>query len=183
MVLRSIVLMVAVTVVLVIVLGFGAPDTLAQQTSPQEWKTYINPEYKFTMQYPYSGDGKFASRDHGITILDSTSLDILDASTPLLISITPKNGTEDIKPYVESSLRNDLAPNLANVTVFESIHPVSYTNTSGYEYVTYDGKDSLHTNIFLDNGKHIFGFSSFDQKYDYDVDELRKVINSIKFFD
>ncbi len=82
--------------IIVFVMGFEAPHALAQQTSPQEWKTYINPEYKFTMQYPYSGDGKFASRDHRITILDNTSVDILDSSIPLLISITPKNGTEDI---------------------------------------------------------------------------------------
>jgi len=131
------------------------------------------------MQYPYYGEGKFVSRDHGITVLYNTSMDILDSSTPLLISITPKNGTEDIKPYVESSLLNHL-----NVRVFELIHPVLYGNLSGYEYATYNKKDSLlHTNIFLDNGKQIFGFSSFDQIDDYNVDEIRKVINSIKFFD
>jgi hypothetical protein len=147
----------------------------------KEWKTYINPEYKFMMGYPYSGKGNFASNDHGITILGNTTNDILDSSTPLLILITPKNDTEDIKPYVESWLRNDLPSE--NVTVFESIHPVSCANTSGYEYATFNGRDTLDTKIFLDNGKQIFIFSSFDQIYDFKVDEIRKVANSIKFFD
>ena len=113
--------------------------------------------------------------------MGNKTLDILDSNTPLIILITSKNDTRDIKPYVESWLRHDLPSE--NVKVFESIHPVTYGNTSGYEYATYNGKDWVHTNIFLDNCKHIFVFRSSDQIYDWKVDEIRKVTDSIKFFE
>jgi len=164
-----------VTVMVMVSAGFGAPSLA------QEWKTYINPEYNFTIQYPYSGEGNFASNDHGITILGNITNDILDSSIPLIILITSKNDTEDIKPYVESWLRNDL--HSSNITVFESIHPVSYGNMSGYEYATYNEKDSVSTKIFLDDGRQIYVFSSSDQLYDFKLNEIRKVANSIKFFD
>ena len=60
------------------------------------------------MQYAFSGERKFASTDHGITILYKTSMDTLDSSTPLLMSIIQKNGTEDIKSYVETSSPSQL---------------------------------------------------------------------------
>jgi hypothetical protein len=37
-----------VTVVMMLVLGVGAPT----QTLAQEWKTYYNPELKFAFDYP-----------------------------------------------------------------------------------------------------------------------------------
>ena len=158
------------------------PTTLV--TAQQEWKTYINPESNFSMNYPYSGEGKFASSYHGITILDNGSLDILDSDTPFIMFITPKNGSEqDIKPYVQSWLQNDIGFN-NRTTVFEPISPVVYANTSGYEYTLYDGWNGLlRTNIYLDDGKQILSFRSSDSTDDYNLNDFKKVVNSIKFFD
>ena len=160
-----------------------AKSVPVQQDQQQEWKTYVNPEYKFTMQYPYSGEGKFLSNDHGIMI--TTTNDMLDSDTPFLMFITPKNGTGDnIISYVQSWLQDDIRTIDNRTTVFEPIHPIVYANTSGYEYVTYDGWNGLlGTSIFLDNGEHVLGFRSSDSIDDYNLDDFKNVVGSIKFFD
>ncbi|VFJ15188.1 hypothetical protein [Candidatus Nitrosocosmicus franklandus] len=164
-----------VVIVMLVVLGLGAPpSTLAQQ---EEWKTYISPEHKFTLDYPYqkSGDITFIG---GI----SPSSDVLNTTigNGFTLEIKPDNGLSDIKPYVEDDLHKY---SLSNDTIVQNIHPVTYSNISGYEFVVYDGKGILYIEVFLHHGSDIYKFSTIKYQHDYSRDTFEQILNSLIFFD
>jgi hypothetical protein len=102
-----------------------------------------------------------------------------DIGYALLVS--PKNDTQDIKPYVEKRFEQELA--FENVTIFEPVHKVTYANTTGYEFTTNENTENMATVIFLDNGKQIFQFLSVDKITNFDLDKFKQSVNSLKFLD
>ncbi|KAA2279385.1 hypothetical protein [Candidatus Nitrosocosmicus sp. SS] len=159
-------------------IGLGAQHSVFAQS--EEWKTYINPEYKFSIDYPH-----METNVANILIIgDKPKIsNNLESEIDFSLLISQKNDSNDIKPYVEYWLQKDLSNELRNVTIFDPLHPVIFANSSGYEYVTYNGKDSLRTNIFLDHDDKIFFFTTSNPTTDFNLDKFYRSVNSTKFFD
>ncbi|KAA2279383.1 hypothetical protein [Candidatus Nitrosocosmicus sp. SS] len=161
-------------IILLAVIGLGAQHSVFAQS--EEWKTYINPEYKFTIEYPFKTDSLSGYINY------NKSSDMLDSDITFGLYIYPSYGVKDIKHFVESALANDTDSTTINWTVFEDIKPVKYANLTGYGFKTYDKNDSIMTDIILLHNDIIMRFETSNSITDYTVDKFIKMINSIKFF-
>lgn len=57
-----------------------------------EWKTYINPEFKFTINYPFSDEIL------GIWISGNDTFEIVHSKVGFTLAILPNNDTNDLNP-------------------------------------------------------------------------------------
>ena len=107
-----------------------APTTYAQQDT---WKTYINPTYNFTIQYP-----QLDSNIHeGVT--PNVILFNIEPYTMLQINELPQN--ETLREYVQNLMSQDLQSS-DNMTILNEITPTTtFTNMSAFTYSIYDRID------------------------------------------
>lgn len=131
-------------------------------------KNYINPEHKFTMQYPSLKVGDLISID------TNSSADVLVSEIGFRLIIKSDEGVKDVKPYTEEKLQKNL---IGDHTIVQDIHPVTYFNISGDGFVTYDGEEYLHTRIVLHHGNEIYEIVDMDNKNDYSRDLFEQTIN------
>src|SRR5690242_15467724 len=96
----------AICFVSVLVLVVGSPNLLSAQQE-QEWETYLNPQYKFTLQYP---DNQFGTGEESFSG-NVTNLDLIGHDVSIYLSIIPLNmsaaKTDSALIYIQNQF-NDL---------------------------------------------------------------------------
>lgn len=178
----------AILIVLVgLVVGLSGAAAHPQTITAQEetWKTYLNPIYKFSMEYPSPNITAIIEiENYDVIIGDSDKAESL-----FKLEIIPKNETQDIKSLIEKDKNMMLSDLDLNYSLFQDVKSVNYpkSNMTGYEYIVFSREsDLMSREIFVTNEQtdNIYFFDSGMSRYDYNnTNWIDLTINSIKFFD
>jgi hypothetical protein len=181
----------SISIVTVAILGLticlGDQDSISNISivfGQTEWKTYLNPVYKFSFDYPDSNVTSIKeTANYDVIVGDSDSAEFL-----FRLELISKNNTQDYRSLVEEYKKSILGYRDPNFSLFEDIKSISYpqVNLTGYEYVVFSkDSDSMTREIFLTNDQleYIMFFNSGLSRYNYSTDTwIDKTINSLKFF-
>ncbi len=147
-------------------------------TAQETWKTYINPELGFQIDYPKTKFVNIAEHETLPSIL-------IAGDFFFTIDIIPLNDTvKDTKQYAQTVLNNSIT--LFDNKLLHSIEPVILANMSGYTASTYtkapDNTTSINKYIFLSKDDKIIQFWLGDSSQDYHEKTFDKMVNSTRFF-
>lgn len=86
-----------------------------------EWKTYLNPVYKFSFDYPHSNiSAVMETPNYDVIVGDS------DTSESLFrLEIIPKNETYDLTSIVEADKERTLSYKSLKYSLFQDVEPVN----------------------------------------------------------
>jgi len=165
----------------VLVLGSGAPSTLAQPT-PEGWKTYYNPNLKFAIDYPlYSGGAP-------TNITESTD-EVHFKLPPLGVTIKAYSNSPLGPEEFAVVMQQTMLENWKDAILQQGVETVVYNGELGYRFTVYTPSDGSYTEIMYFNspntdykhykvlfvGTNPVGGPPFET-----IDEF---MNTIKFFD
>src|SRR5687767_3453961 len=130
-------------VVVVVVLGFGAPSIYSQE----EWKTYLNPEYKFTIQYPIVYFPNSSVERFGNT----TMLDLVGHEINMNMNIEPINKSESTTNTALKWLTNQYDREIEDGyhSFLQNITEVKYGKYPAYKMITYDPTGTTYHYAYL----------------------------------
>lgn len=160
------------------VLGFGAPDTLAQQT--EKWHTYHKP-LEFSIDYP---DFKGQPANITETIVQGYPVTYIDAGTVfMIINKSPLQSLIDPQEIAVLDKQNLLKISPETI-VSQDIFTSLYDGELGYTYVTNDPiNHAITAHTFVKSGPHTYEIDlSGMSYYNKSVDNFNYILNSIKFF-
>jgi hypothetical protein len=164
--------------IVVMVFGAAAPNTFAQY---EGWKTYYNPNLKFSIDYPsYSGP------DDAPTNITETTDEVHFKLH--LLGVTIKAYPDSIKALEESavSLQQTVLENWQDAILEQGVETVLYNGELGYRFVVFTPSDHLSTELTYFHSPNI----EYDQ---YNVQFIGvktvgflvmvdEIMNTIRFF-
>ncbi len=181
--------LIAVVAIVMMVVVVGAAEGLgpqlniimAQQTSNQDWKTYYNPEYKFSVDYP-NFNGK-------TNVTDTTNNPSFEFKKTFyspkyvgfVVAATKSTPQIDPQEALVVALQNKPPHHLL---LHGGVFSVIQDEVPGYAYsVLVNGTANMMTTLsFKHNGNtYYFIISGLDR--DMQTKGIKKVVDSIKFFD
>lgn len=176
-------------IVLVVVVGVGAAiprTTLAQEFT---WKTYLDPIYNYTIEYPDRHDTFFMTNPYrGSIYINSNQYS--DHFWEISLNVAHFNTTKftDLK-----SVADDLYHRSTVEFGAKSLYEVNGSELTNYPTYTYsiyqdEGEDAtgefrVSKMAFQLHDGNVFLFSLSDLNSDTHFDEFDRFVNSIKFFD
>jgi hypothetical protein len=162
-----------VTIVM-LVLVLGAPSLYAQ-----EWRTYINPELGFQIDYPYK------SYTHIIEHETLPSVLIVE-DFHVMVDLIKLNNTSphNINKVANNTITNYII-DFGRQTI-EDIHPITYSNMSGLSATLYmknyiGDEDGIQKFVFIEHDNTIYQFLLETFTTNFNEDKFDKMLNSLKF--
>lgn len=162
------------------------PNIFAQQEMPI-WKTYINPEYRISIDYPYWGHGGLIITPNSILNQTTIYLPPSEFGAQIVVHNKTSSNSSELKQFVINQI-DYIKKTSGNETIFQNIMPIKFGNQSGYTYseIVYgfdvDG-DVLIKQVFFEHGDNIFKFWFRDDMKSLDNISYERMLNSISFFD
>jgi len=172
--------LILVTVLVIMCIWLGPQTLQAQQQVDQEWKTYINPELGFQIDYPYMSY---------TYIFEHKTLPsaLITGDYSVMIDVIKLNHTlNETEQFANKTIENHI--NAFGGETFQDIHPVKYGNMSGLSATLFNknitGDDIRITKfVFLNHDDRIYQFLLEDFNKNFHGDEFDKMVNTVKFFD
>ena len=124
------------------------------QDTTQEWKTYINPEYKFTLQYPKSDLD--SSVHEGVT----PNVILFDTDPYTMLEIDQLHSNETIMNYT-TKLLEDALFSIPTEILYQISH-TKFASVNTLTFTTYDDQDVTKYIILNRMTKYIYFFRHFN---------------------
>ncbi len=166
-------------VTIVFVLMVWGPKIFAQET--EDLKTYLNPEYKFTIQYPGSYFGVESVDEY-----NRTSFELKGYNMELYLTIESLNKTmidsDAALIYIENTY-NDLikSPGISSI---QNITEVKYGGQQAYKTILDAGGGAVYGYATIQHGDAVLFFYMFNNdRANYQGILFDQIVNSTKFFD
>lgn len=170
---------------LVLWLGVGAPFTphtiLAQLvSSEQEWKTYYNADYRFAIDYP-NFKGQTNITDGATNPNFTFEKKFYPPSYVGFVVLATKSPSTD----PQESLIMDLQKKPDHhILLHGGVYPVIQDGVNGYAYsVLVNGTANMMTTLSFNHNGYLYYFIVSGLDGDMQTKGIKKVVESIKFFD
>ena len=169
-----------VTILVFVVFMVGAANILAQT---EEWKTYLNPDFKFTLQYP----GYFFGEESGISETDNTTeFNLKGDNIEIYLSIIPLNSTASNTDAAFSYIRNtyDRLTESDGISSIQNISEVKYGGQQAYKTILDAGGGAIYGYATIQHGDMVLFFYMFNNdRANYQGTMFDQIVNSTRFFD
>lgn len=159
---------------------FLAPTTYAQTG---EWKTYLNPDYKLSLQYP---NNLFGEEEDEISEIDnSTNFNLIGDNIQIYLSMIPLNSTGSKANmalyYIENTFRGLMDDD--DIHSIQNITEVMYGDLKGYKTILDAGDGSIYGYATIQYDDAVLFFYMFNaDRSNYQGDLFYKIVNTTKFF-
>jgi hypothetical protein len=178
---------VVVSIQVFIVGGWGS-QVFGQQTDT--WNTYLNPEFRFEIQYPAEvfggGYESIGSTDSRYANGNTTEFSLTGHGVDLYLSIIPLNNTANktntalsmIQEQYDSMIKFDTISSIQNIT------EVKYGEQKAYKAILDASADSVYVYASMQHKNTALFFYMFDSdRTNYHGKLFDQIVNSTKFFD
>lgn len=174
-------------IVMSFVVGPILNDLTYGQSEQPEWKTYVNPQHGFTLEYPDRYDSFLITRPNGNSVaIDSNSY--AEHFWEISLNIEPFNSTKfkDLKGVADYWYNKSVVENGAK-SLYE-VNGTEFTKFSTYSYSDYideydnPGKYRIFKLAYQLHDGNLFTFFLSDLSTDTHFDEFDRFVNSLKFF-
>lgn len=168
-----------VLVTIILVFGLGAPNLYAQT---KDWKTYLNPIFKFTIQYPDTEfTNNYVEQEGNVTtlVLDGRGLYMNINIEPLNQSLSNDNtALKWIKNHYNREQNYDF------FSVFQNITGTTYGGNPAYKMILYDPLGATYHYAYLQyENVMLVSYMLDSDTSSYDGKLFDQIVNTTKFFD
>lgn len=165
-----------------IVLAMWATNVHSQQQEI-DWKTYLNPEYKFTIEYPANefGNGVESLGTDNVTNFDLTGDDV-----SIYLSIIPLNSTASNTNTALSIIENQFKDLIKSdyISSIQNITEVKYGGQEAYKTILDAGGGAVYGYATIQHGNLVLHFYMYNNdRANYQEKLFDQIVNSTKFFD
>lgn len=149
------------------------------QIEYEEWKTYINPELGFSINYP---EMKFMH----ITEHETLPSVLIAGDFFVMIDLLKVNDTIKDSRQIAELTANTQSTEYGS-KILQDIHPVIYANKSGHSITLYNENPNSNSTlitkyVFLPNDNKIYQFYLEDDSENYHEKTFEIMVNSTKFY-
>lgn len=182
------VIILTLLIVVLTVVAWGPPTVNAVPDTDFNWKTYVNPQYGFSIKYPDRYDISFSADPKGDELyIMSNSYSDHFWNIGLIINPIDYSQYSDLKGFADMWYNKSIAE-FGNQPL-EPINGNDITNYPTYTYSTYieagedhPGKLRIFKVALQIHGENTYLFSLSDLNTDAHIEEFDKMVNSFKIF-
>ena len=180
------VVFISITVsMLILMTSNWRPDVLGQPI--EEWNIYLNPEFRFTIQYPEAIFGKgyeTQGSPGGYASSNSTEFSLTSSDADLYLSIIPLNSTTSKTDSALSMIRDQYneMTQYDTISSIQNITEVKYGGQQAYKTILDAGGGSIYIYASLQHDNVTLFFYMYNDRTNFKGALFDQIVNSTKFF-